>query len=193
MNEKLRKIHLYSALSLLGFMLIYFLSGFLVLNRGLFPASEPQISTKIVQVQAPASLDAGQTGRWLAEELELGGQLQAPQVQDDGRVRYRYFRPGLVLEALLSADRGSVEITRTEYSIIETASGFHSVHSYGSGFIRDLWALLLDLASLGCIVFAISGVCIWATSAERDKVSWVMLPAGLVITIGTVLYVMLTK
>ncbi|HLA39962.1 MAG TPA: PepSY-associated TM helix domain-containing protein, partial [Candidatus Glassbacteria bacterium] len=126
-------------------------------------------------------------------ELGLKGRRRPPRVQDDGRVLYTYERPGTTLAATLAADRNSLEITSTEYNLRETVVGYHFIHDYGSGGVWDLWALLLDLGSVGCIVFALSGVCIWATSPEQDRLGRVMLAAGLFMTAGMLLYLMFTK
>ena len=98
--------------------------------------------------------------------------------------------PGKGQIAMLAADRASAEITTAENNLKGTAIDYHFVHLYGGGLLWNLWVMMLDLSSLGAIVFAVSGVCIWATSRERDRGSWSMLAAGLVLTVGTVLYYM---
>lgn len=193
MKEKIRKIHLYSGLSLLAFIVMYFISGFMIFQGQLFPQSGPDQRTRMIQVSIPDELDIDRTGNWLAEQFDLRGKPQPPRTFDDGRVRYGFFRPGINIQATLDADRKRVEIATTRGDYRNTMVGYHRMHGYNTNFVWTLWAVMYDLASAGCILFAISGIWIWASSREKDKTSWVMFVLGWGMTITIVLYLMLSR
>ncbi|MBW7996628.1 MAG: hypothetical protein FVQ81_08710 [Candidatus Glassbacteria bacterium] len=193
MKETIKKIHLYSGLGLMAFVAMYFITGFVMIKHDWFPSKDPDKSTRVEQVQIPAGLDLDQAGEWIADKFDLGGKPQPVQTVDDGRVRYRFFRPGVNLVAHLAADKASVEIERTQLDFSRLMVGYHRMRGYSGNIVWLLWGLMYDLASLGCIVFALSGVWVWATARERDKVSWVMLVTGVGFTLAMILYLMLTK
>jgi len=193
MKELMRKIHLYSGLSLLAFMVMYFFTGLVLVEHKLFPGSDPDKRTRMLQVSIPAELDIDQAGSWLAVQFDLRGKPQPPRKFDDGRVRYAFNRPGINIQATLDADRHRVVIESNNGDFRNTMVGYHRMHGYNTNFVWTFWALMYDLASAGCIVFAVSGVWIWATARERDKVSWLMLATGLGLTISMVLYLMLMR
>ena len=97
------------------------------------------------------------------------------------------------MPAQLDAERKQVVIEYSNLSFRGTMVGYHRIFGYGTNLVWDLWALMYDLASAGCIVFAISGVWIWATARERDRVSWVMLFTGVGVTLAMVFYLMLMR
>jgi hypothetical protein len=193
MKNTMRKIHLYSGLSLLGFMVMYFLSGFMIFEGKLFPSSDPDRRTQMLQVEIPSGLDLDQTGAWLAEHYELGGKPQPPRTFDNGKVRYAFNRPGIAIQATLDSGRDRVEIITARGDYRNTMVGYHRMHGYGTNVVWTIWAVMYDLASLGCIVFALSGIWIWAAARERDRTSWVMFILGWGMTIGMIMYLMLSR
>jgi hypothetical protein len=190
MNEKLKKIHLISGLSLLAFMLMYFVSGFIFYNDWLVPNSQPERTVENVELDMPSGLSDEEMGSWLAAELNIEGQLRNSWPQDDGGRRMVWSIPGKGTVVVLAGDYRSAEVTTAVKGIEGTSVDYHFVHGYGHGLLYNLWALMLDLAAAGCLVFAFSGIGIWVTARERDRVSWVMLIAGLGITAWMIFYYM---
>jgi hypothetical protein len=191
MKKLMQKIHLYTGLGLLAFVLMYFFSGFVLVQHNLFPNGDTEKLTRVEQVRIPAALNVEKTGEWIASQFSLNGQPLPAQKLEDGRVRYRFGRPGTNLTAVLDADKRNVEIETTRWDFRRLMVGYHRIHGYRGNMVWLLWALMYDLASAGCILFAVSGVWIWATARERDKVSWVMLAVGVGFTLTMVLYLML--
>lgn len=191
MKNTLRKIHLVSGLSLLTFVLMYFASGFVIYNNTLFPNKPAESSTRVVELNIPAGLDDTGAAQWLASELELSGKMQAPRPLDDGRMRMAWSVPGRLNIVYLAADKQSVEVVTGKTGLKGNAIDYHFVQGYGDGWLWNLWVLMLDLSSAGSILFAISGIGLWATARERDRGGWAMLAAGSVLTVGMVLYYMM--
>jgi hypothetical protein len=191
MKKLMQKIHLYTGLGLLAFVVMYFFSGLVMVQPKLFPSGDTEKSTRVEQVRIPAALDVDEAGEWIAGKFDLRGQPQPAQKLNDGRVRYRFGRPGTNLTALLDADKRSVEIETARWDFRRLMVGYHRIHGYRGNIVWLLWGLMYDLASAGCILFAVSGVWMWATARERDKVSWVMLAIGIGFTLTMILYLML--
>jgi len=191
MDSVLQKIHLASGLGLLVFMLMYFTSGFVIYNNSLFPNKPAERDTRSVELNIPDGLDDSGTAHWLASELDLSGKLDPPRPLDDGRTRIAWSVPGRTNIVYLAADKQSAEIVIGRTGLKGHAVDYHFVHGYGDGWLWNLWVLMLDLSSAGIIVFAISGIGIWASARERDKGSWAMLAGGTVLTVGMVLYYMI--
>jgi hypothetical protein len=185
-----RKIHLYSGLILLTFVVMYFITGYALIHHEWFPESEPVKTTRIEPLSFAGVGDPDTYSLYLQERFELRGKRRQPNRFDDGRWRFRYFRPGTTHEALVAADGRNVAITTRDGTTYTTMAGFHALHGYGGGWLYDVWAVLYDLASLSMIVFAISGIYLWYRLTRRKLVGWIFLGLSYGYAGVTILYLM---
>ncbi|HCL27287.1 MAG TPA: hypothetical protein DIC52_02490 [Candidatus Latescibacteria bacterium] len=134
----LRKVHLYSSLVLLTFVVMYFVTGYIMVHHSWFPDPTPFKSA-------------------CTEPLSYAGPMD-PEVMEDGGWRFRYARPGTFHEAVVTAAGDSVHIFRREEDARTTLVGFHRLHGYGGGWLYDIWVVFYDLASLALILFPLTGI-----------------------------------
>jgi len=186
--EWIRKTHLYVAMVLLTFVVMYFITGYVMLHPSLPRAQDPQKVTTRLSIDLPEGADPEDLSVILQDKLEFPGKRIPPRVFKDGRIRYLYYRPGESFEATLSATRDSVVVVHTVEGMRRTLFGLHRMHNYGGGWLYDIWVLLYDLASLSLILFALTGVYMWFKLTKHRMVGWIFLATGYGYTLATVLY-----
>ena len=186
--EVIRKIHLYTAFVLLAFVLMYFVTGYVLIHNEWFPRSEPKVATREEALAPSPGASPEQMSVDLQRHFDLPGKRSEPKHNRDGSWKFQYVRPGTTCEAVVNPAGDRVTIKRTDFGAAQTMIGFHRLHRYGGGWVYDLWMVLYDLASVSMILFAASGVYLWYKLTRRRLLGWVLLAAGLGFTAGTMVY-----
>lgn len=186
--EIIRKTHLYTGLSLLTFVVMYFVTGYVMIHGSWFPTSELRRTIRMELVPGAPELSPEAWSGYLQDRFGLSGKRLPPQPLKDGRLRFRYAHPGVVHEVTLSAGRDSAQVVRTDEPFLRLMNSYHRLRGYEGGGIYVLWSLLYDLASAAMILFAISGIYMWYKLTRRRWPGWVLLGLSLGYTIATVIY-----
>jgi hypothetical protein len=187
-----RKLHLYTGLGLLSFVVMYFITGYVLVHEGMFPRSNPTRTTwgERLDYQGPDDLNAW--AKYLQRKFALRGKLGRVREMKDGKVSYSYFRPGYSFDVVVSADRERAEITQTESGFRNLMVGYHRIHGYGGNWLYCLWSFMYDLACVACVVFAMTGIVIWYPTRRHDRLGWLFLGIGFGLTAAMTLYLMYT-
>src|SRR5688500_14285492 len=119
MYNTIRKIHLYTGLVILIFLMMYFVSGYVLIHRPWFGESETQSTLTLVKL--------------------------------------------------------------------------HRVHGYGGNLVRNLYVLCNDLASVSCILFALSGVYLWWKTAQQKIWGILCLAVSCIYGVGMILYLIYAR
>ena len=188
MYETIRKTHLYTGLSLLTFVVMYFVTGWFMIHGSWFPASELRRSTRLEVLSGVPEMSPEACAAYLQDRFDLRGKPAPPQQMKDGRWRYRYAHPGVAYEVTLSAGRDSAQIVRTEEPFLRLMNSYHRLRGYGEGGFYSLWSLLYDLASAALILFAISGIYMWYKLTRRRWPGWLLLGLSFGYTVATMIY-----
>jgi len=181
----LREIHLYSAFITLVFLLMYFITGFLMSRRDWFDR-EQEVTKNTVEVTIPAGMDQNAISEYLRESLNIKGRSQNWK-NSDGVEFFEYNT--LSRRTQVSIKQGE-EIT-LEIKVLnphQTLIAFHRLHNYGGGILYNMYIVMMDLTSLSLIVFALTGVYLWFKVLPSWKWGLVMLSLGM----GYTLWVILT-
>jgi hypothetical protein len=188
MYETIRKIHLYTGLSLLAFVAMYFVTGYVIIHEGWLPAGSLSRSSYRAPLSKGGEKPPEAYAVDLQEQFGLRGKRLPPQRLQDGRWRFRYVRPGVSYEAVVSAAGDSVQVTRSDEPLRRVLIGFHRLHGYGGGWLYDLWAFMYDLASAAMILFALSGIYMWYKLTRKRLLGWVILGLSFSYAAATLLY-----
>src|SRR4051794_3318479 len=102
MYDAIRKLHLYCGLTVMAFLMMYFVSGYVIVHRPWFGGNAPKPAADV----RSASL-AGDTGDRspdsIARRLGLSGRV-TPAQESKGVVRFNVVRPGTVRQIELRGD-----------------------------------------------------------------------------------------
>ena len=192
MYEITRKIHLYAGLAILAFVVMYFLTGYLMIKHDLLPEDKPVKKTVVESLDQDFPEMSGQElSIYLQDRFDLKGKRNVPgRPQKDGSWRFTYNRPGFASVAVVSSDGKEVESTTTAQGARGVIHGLHRLHGYGGGWLYDIWAFMYDLASLALIVFPVSGFILWLRISRRKLAGSLVLACGFSVPAAIVLYLM---
>jgi hypothetical protein len=188
MYQLVRRIHLFTGLGLLLFILMYFVTGYVIIHGPWFGKTDPAVSVRTEPLAAPSGLSETQLAAYLQERFDLRGQPGAPNRRGDGSVRFTFGRPGTAIEAVVAAGGRQVSITERKLPFRGTANGFHRLRGYRGGAFYMVWAALYDLASAALILFAITGVFLWYKSTTRRWPGVLCLAGSVGFTASMVIY-----
>ena len=182
-----RDVHLYASFALIVFVLMYFVSGYVILHDKLFGARPPTETAREVKLATPVSSDPNELQSVLEKQLGLHGQAASPRKRRDGTWELTFSRPGDVQRALVHTD-GRVEVAESKANFIGSLKAFHRLHGYSGGGLYVFWAVLYDIASASMILFALSGIYLWFKITRRRALGWALLAISLAYAGGTIAY-----
>ena len=198
MYNVIRKIHLYSGLVILVFLMMYFVSGYVMIHRPWFggqsgkPPADVRTET-LAGYTGPREPEA--LAAYVVERFQLRGRANVPPParQPQKSVRFNVVRPGTIQQVDVPHDGDAVVITTTRENLAGVLVQLHRVHGYGGGLLWNAFVLFNDLASASCILFALSGVYLWWKTAKRKIWGVLCLSASCAYTLGTILYLMYAR
>lgn len=194
MYSRLRQIHLYSSFILMAFVVMYFVTGYVLTRGNLFGKASETTSTRTAAVDASklsASPNEPAFSAALQTQLAIHGQRSEGKHLKNGSWQFKYFRPGVLTEVNLAADLKSASVKEQRLGWQRIMIGFHRLHGYGGGTLYNLWAFFYDLASAAMIVFAITGVLLWYRMVKNHKPGFILLAGSLAFTVATIAYLKL--
>ena len=192
MYRLIRRIHLFTSLLLLVFVLMYFVSGYVMIHANWFGESQPKLSVRTEILKVPAN-PADPTLPQKLQAFGLRGQSSPPEHRGDGSTRFNFVRPGTTFQTVLAADGKELTITRKDFGFSGLAQGMHRLRGYHGGWLYCLWSSMYDLASLALIGFGITGIVLWYQSTMHHLAGWVCLAASFGFTAVMIGYLMLSK
>ncbi|MBS1750983.1 MAG: PepSY-associated TM helix domain-containing protein [Bacteroidetes bacterium] len=184
-----RKVHLYAAFCMLGFLFMYFATGFILLHEEWFPDVKSQTTVEQHAVTIPASMDAKMISVFLQKQFNINALRYNPVSNDDGSITFNYEKPGRFYTIKLLPDRMHVEMNDSDFTSTRTITGFHTLHGYGGSRPFLIYMFWMDLASIATLLFGLSGLYLWYR-LMRNKL-WgiliLMLSAGYTIAVIVIL------
>jgi len=192
MYRVLRGFHYYTGFLMLGFVLMYFVSGYGLIHSNWFGDNPPLVKERTEHLaRIPADDEAADSSflEFLSQSFDLSGRGRFVARSDSGEYRFEFNRPGYRADIRLSPD-GEVQVREQIFGLHRTLVGFHRFHGYQGGSFFKLWAVFYDLASLSMIIFAVTGVWMWWKLTPRSKrgLGWFLLASSFVLTLATFLY-----
>ena len=188
MYDAIRRIHLYTGVGLLAFVVMYFVTGYVLIHHDWFPDTPAEKSTREESLASAPGASPEEFSALLQRQFDLRGKRQPPVRMKDGGWKFEYFRPGVTHEAVVPPAGVRVRITTSRHSTPRTLIHFHRLHGYGGGWMYDMWMVLFDLASLSMIVFALTGIYLWYKLTRRRALGWALLAVSISFTAGTIVY-----
>jgi hypothetical protein len=188
-----RRIHLFTGLVLLVFVLMYFVSGYVMIHPEWFGERESKDSTRTEPLAVPAAVSDETLVSYLQAAFDLHGQSGTPEHRKDGSIRINFVRPGTSFQAVIDPARKHVTIIHKVFGVGGLANGMHRLKGYHGGWAYWVWSLLYDSASLALVIFGITGVILWYQSTTKHLAGWACLAASFGFTTAMILYLMLSK
>jgi hypothetical protein len=184
MYTLLRKIHLYSCFIVATFLLMYFVTGGVMVFESIFPRKNKNTTLQTLAVERNESEQ--KVMKAISSELGIQGKLRITQ-SANGKSVYHFRRPGYQAE-LTRIKEDSVQVLIKEGTLGSVMNDFHRLRGYEGNMIHMIWAFLYDLSCVGLVIFSFSGVYLWSRLEKNKTTGIVFLLASTIITGFTILY-----
>ena len=183
-----RKIHLYCGMIILIFLMMYFVSGYIMAHRPWFVTASPAPEARTADFQSTDSATPEAIAMQVQKQIGLAGRIQFPQTQPPGMTRFWVNRPGAMVRVDVPAHERQIRISTQRVGLVGTLIMLHKVSGYDSQPLFDVYAFFCDLAGLSMILFAISGVSLWWRSVKNHILGIICLTASCAYAVGMMLY-----
>lgn len=170
-----RKIHLYAGLGLMAFVLMYFVTGFMMSHEKWFSHEQAEPIETTHAFVFPSEMNEEQLAFHLQDAFGLNGKVGNPRMQGDSLIQIQYIHPGVNYQVKAFPLKGEVVIREQPQNFHRTMVVFHRLHGYGGGGLYNLYVLMMDLSSLALILFAVSGVYLWLKLIKVKWLGWLVL------------------
>jgi len=189
MNRIIRRIHFFASLLIFAMALMYVTTGVVMTKGEWFPHGEEVKSTKILPLNyIPDTTRLDKFGDEIKEQFEISGRVEY-QKNPKNEIVYTFYRPGVKNVVTVRSSLDSLTIFRTEKQTFgEISIRIHRLHGFNGGILYVIWAILLDLAALSMIVFAITGILIWYRSRQIRRYGWLFIAPFVILAIIMVVF-----
>ena len=188
MYHVIRKIHLYCGLVILAFLMMYFVSGFIMTHRPWFVIARAAPTTRTVALESSGDRSKEQLAADVQRQLGLAGRIQFPLQQPVDVTRFWLNHPGTEMRVDVSMRHKLIHLTTQREPWVGVLIMLHKVSSYDAHPVFDAVALFSDLAGTSLIVFALTGVYLWWKTTRRRLWGILCLSASCAYAIGMMLY-----
>ena len=175
----IRKVHMYAAFALIGFVLMYFITGFVLTHRKWFEQSKPEVTFKTLSLDLPRDMPLEDLSVAVQDRFGIHAKRQEPKGQAGDTIVLEYVKPGHFYSVKVSPDRSQAKLKSEKFGLVRTLIGFHRLHGYGGGFLFSCYVLLMDLASIATILYAFTGILLWYKLIRQRRLGALLLVLGL--------------
>ena len=175
----IRSIHFYAAAVSGIFLLLYFITGFLLVKHHWF-AHESAEEKMITQgVDIPSFKTEWELAKWAKKTTQLNGKIDWINTRQNGITEVEILTPSEFHLIQLFEEQDSLIHTYHPHNPHEQITVMHRMHGYGGGRIYDFYMLGMDIACIALLLFVITGIYLWLKLLKRRWFGYLMLIAGL--------------
>lgn len=180
MYRLMRETHLALGLVCLVMAGVFAVSSLVFIYRPWLPQQRDE-SERTVSVAPDRAATPRDLARVLMREHGLEGDLG--QIEREGdEVRLRIFRPGTEARVRYDTGTGEATIRTRRGGVLETLVQLHTNHGFWHDFVpSQAWAALSLIASIGLLLLGASGIYLWFEHHQERRVGAVLLAAGLIV------------
>jgi len=177
-----RKLHLYAAFAIAAFLLMYFVTGTIIIMGETFSRkSIPKISEKhFISIESEFVIVAR-----LRRQFQIQGE-ERKKIEEKQTV-YSYSRPGYKADIIFPVNEDSVSINLSEGSFGKVMNDFHRLRGFNS-VAHIIWGVLYDLSCIALFLFALSGLYLWWKIERNKLVGGFFFLTSTAITVFTIWY-----
>lgn len=180
----IHKLHLYASFVIASFLLMYFLTGAVLIMGNIFPRKD------VKTVSEKVALKSNQSEAEAINEISLQYDIHGTEskvTSEAGGRNYNFTRPGYRAEIIFAEREDSIRLNINKGTFWSAMVAFHRLRGYASR-THIIWAVFYDLSCISLLVFAFTGIYLW-WNLERKKLPGVILIfASTGITVFTIWY-----
>lgn len=164
-----RRVHLFAALFLTPWVLLYATSTLVMHHEAWFAGeadgAAPAWALVAERQYAPATEDAGDTwtvARGVLRDLDMEGAFSTSGSIGEGTLTIYRDRALQSYRVTVSRDAGTVRVERRRLDVPRLLEMLHRRRGYSQPFVPDLlWALTVDVVVLAILAWVASGLWMW--------------------------------
>jgi hypothetical protein len=161
MYHLIRRIHLYSSLVIILFLMMYCVSGYMMIHGPWFASSNHPAPVQTARLESIANRPAEELAADVKKQLHLPGRIQFPATQPANMTRFWINHPGTMTRVDVATSEKLIRISTVRTGLIGTLVMLHKIAGYDDVPLFNLYAVFSDLSGVAMIVFALSGVYLW--------------------------------
>jgi len=182
----MRQIHLYLALFVSPFLVVFAISVIL-LNHGLCysPRDREMTGRRTASITFPAGLDGVDLAKDIMRQVGVAGEIDhLPRHLSAGRFTIPISRPGRKIELEVNRAAKTVAIAESRLGLSETINylhkspGPHNAHIRVNWQLMRLWTLLADGTVYFILLISATGIYLWAIIRSERKSGLLALGGG---------------
>ncbi|MEX2230832.1 MAG: PepSY-associated TM helix domain-containing protein [Cyclobacteriaceae bacterium] len=186
MFNLIRRIHLFAAFILTVFVLMYFITGFIMIFEETFKRTDNSVTSVVKEIPGIQRHSGDTLIALLRSNFEINGQYQIRKNNTQTVLDFRH--PGTESQVIVRHGSDSVKVTTKKKNFISTMHQFHRLHGYHGGLNYLVWAFVYDLSALSMILFAITGVYLWYKTEHTKWPGWLIITAFTFFMFFTMVY-----
>lgn len=184
----IRRLHLYATFLLATFILMYFITGFVMIFEDTFKRKEIELEQIKKPISSGIITSEHSLIQWLSEELEIRGQYRSEENVNSITVHFSH--PGTLTSAKVLKGVDTVFITIQKGNTYAVMHNFHRLHGYHGGMNYFVWSVFYDLSAASMILFAVTGLYLWWKTTRKRLVGLLVLLSFTALTAFTIIYLM---
>jgi len=184
-----RRLHLYLALLLLPWFLMYGVSSLPFSHPGPFQAAFDRgewrtQSKRPLALDLPAGASLDEAGARIAASVGIGGDYRVSE-PDSNTIRVAFPRFVGSVQATYSKPTQTLRVARRTFGLNEFLTGMHARGGFGGeSVLSDVWAVAIDIVCLAMLVWIASGIYMWWGLRQTRRWGLVALGGGLLTFAG---------
>jgi hypothetical protein len=195
-NHLFRRLHLYLALTLLPWVLMYGISAIPMtrpeLSEGLYNHNPTLWATRLEKPYdrvVPSNMsrsDLQAFGQLILEDvgIERTSRSGAYQLRKD-RITAYTLDFWTYTRVIYETDNQMIRVEDKHFRWSHLLKGLHERGGFGhGGFLNDLWAVVVDCVALGFVLWSVSGLYMWWQLKRIRKWGGLALGSGVVCFVG---------
>jgi len=182
----IRKVHLYTSFIIGAFLLMYFITGGVLIMHDLFPRKTQEEVSQSIPISS--SINEPEIISSIKKQYNISG-FEKRNAKEDGRVNYSFTRPGYTAQIMLIPGNLMAEVKIQKGTFASVMNGFHRLRGF-DGLPHFLWAIFYDLSCIALIIFSISGIYLWWKLMRQKTTGFIFLLVSTGLTLFTVLYLL---
>jgi hypothetical protein len=179
--QLIRQIHMYAAFITITFLVMYFVTGYLMNNPQWFDQEKPAPDIKTISMKKP-DVSNEELHKQLKNKLEISGRFHNSWT-NEGTTYYEY--QSMLRQTIVYFDstNSTATVEVSDKNTMGSITAYHRLHKYGGPPAYNFYILLMDLASLALIIFVITGIYMWLSYAQFRWLGVSFLVAGIAYTV----------
>ncbi|MCK4854775.1 MAG: PepSY-associated TM helix domain-containing protein, partial [Bacteroidales bacterium] len=183
-HKVIQKIHLIASMIMFSFLLVYLISGIILINHDLFSIPEVEVKQSKILVEKSMDGDPKDYAKYLKKTLDLRGRTEYRQDNKDNWI-FHFNMPGEGYQVKLTPAQDTLYIRQSSQhmTVFTVAQRIHMLRGFKGGWEYTAWAVMYDVSCFTMILFAITGIIMWFRRRKKFRHGWWYLLGGILIPV----------